>query len=54
MVYPHIVDRGEELQIWRVTADILNNQSQTANKEWSYSLGVEGANNSPPYKTNML
>jgi hypothetical protein len=31
---------GDGLQIWRVAANILNKQSQTANKGWSYSLGV--------------
>jgi len=28
------------LQIWKVAANILNNQSQTADKVWSSRLGV--------------
>src|SRR5215469_15581063 len=37
----------ERPPIWRVTANILNKQSQTADKGWSSSLGVgRGANNS--------
>jgi hypothetical protein len=45
MVHPQVVD--EELQMWRVTANILNRQSQTADKRWSSSLEVaRAANNS--------
>ena len=34
------------LQIWRLTANIVNKQSWTAEQEWSSSLGVwRGANN---------
>jgi hypothetical protein len=48
MVCPQVVDGGNGLQIWRVTANILNKQSRTADKGWSSSLGVGcGANNSP-------
>jgi hypothetical protein len=37
------------LQLWRVAANILNKQSRTADKGWSFSLGVgRGANNSSP------
>jgi hypothetical protein len=37
----------EELQMWRVTANILNRQSQTADKRWYSSLEVaRAANNS--------
>jgi hypothetical protein len=37
------------LQLWRVAANTLNKQSQTADKGWSSSLGVgQGANNSSP------
>ena len=28
------------LQIWRVAANVLNNQSRTADKGWSSRLGV--------------
>jgi len=35
--------------VWRVAVNILNKQSQTADKGWSSSLGVGwGANNSSP------
>jgi hypothetical protein len=35
------------IQLWRVAVNILNKQSRTADKGWSYSLGVgRGANNS--------
>ena len=35
--------------ICRVTANVLNKQSRTADKVWSSSLGVgRGANNSSP------
>jgi hypothetical protein len=37
------------LQLWRVAANTLNKQSQTADKGWSSSLGVgRGANKSSP------
>jgi hypothetical protein len=46
MARPQVVGGGDGLQIWRVAANILNKQSQTANKWWSSSLGVgHGANN---------
>jgi len=36
----------EQPKIWRVAANVLNKQSQTANKGWSSSLEVgRGANN---------
>jgi hypothetical protein len=48
MTRPRVADAGNDLQIWRVAANILNKQSWTANKGWSSSLGVgRGANNSP-------
>jgi hypothetical protein len=49
MVHPQGADRRESLQIWRVAAKILNEQMQTADKEWSSSFEVgQGANNSSP------
>jgi hypothetical protein len=41
MVRPQIAD-GDDLQIWRVAADILKQQSRTADKGWSSAceLGV--------------
>ena len=39
----------ERPPIWRVSANILNKQSRTADKGWSSSLGVgRGADNSSP------
>jgi hypothetical protein len=32
--------RGDGLHIWRIAANILNNQSRTANKGWPSSLVV--------------
>jgi hypothetical protein len=47
MVRPKVADEGDALQLWRAAANILNKQSETADKGWSYSLGVgRGANNS--------
>jgi hypothetical protein len=48
MVHPQVVDGGESLQIRSIGVNILNKKLQTADKEWSSSLGVgQGANNSP-------
>jgi hypothetical protein len=47
MARPQVADGGDVLQIWRVTANILNRQSRTADKEWPSRLGAgHGANNS--------
>jgi hypothetical protein len=49
MVRPRVADGGDGLKIWRVAANILNKQSRTADKGWSFSLGVgREANNSSP------
>jgi hypothetical protein len=40
MAGPQVVD-ADELQIWRVAANILSKQSQIVDKGWSSSLGVE-------------
>jgi len=49
MECPQVEDGGEGLQIWRVAANIVNKQSQTADKGWSSSLEVwPGANNPSP------
>jgi hypothetical protein len=38
---------GEGLQLWPVAENILNKQSQTADKRWSSTFGVRrGDNNS--------
>lgn len=47
MVYSQVVDRGDNLQIWRVAANTMSKQWWTANKRWLSSLGVgHGANDS--------
>jgi hypothetical protein len=38
---PQVADGGNSLQIWRVAANILNNQLWTADKGWSSSMGVQ-------------
>jgi hypothetical protein len=49
MARPRVADRGDGLQIWRLAANILNKQSQTADSGWSSSLGVgRWANNPSP------
>jgi hypothetical protein len=46
MACPQVAEKGDGLQIWRVAANILNKQSQKADKGWSSSLGVKrGAKN---------
>jgi len=40
---------------WRVAVNILNKQSQTAEKGWSSSLGIgRAARNSSQWKTSLL
>jgi hypothetical protein len=49
MARPQVADGGDSLQFWRVAANMLNKLSRTADKGWSFSLGVwRGANNSSP------
>ena len=36
---PRVTDGGVGLQIWRLSANILNKQSWTADQEWSTSWG---------------
>jgi hypothetical protein len=46
---------GDSLQIWRVAANILNKQPQTADSEWSSSLGVgQGLTPNPIVKSSSL
>ena len=43
VAYPQVADGGDGIQIWRVTANVLNKQLRTTNKGWSSSVGfVEG------------
>jgi hypothetical protein len=47
MARPQVADGGDAFQLWRAAANILNNQSRTADKGWSSSLEVRcRANNS--------
>jgi hypothetical protein len=49
MARPLVADGENGFQTWRVAVNILNNQSRTADKGWTSSLGVgRGANNSSP------
>jgi hypothetical protein len=49
MARPQVADGEKGLQIWRVSANILNKQPRTADKGCSSSLGVgRGANISSP------
>jgi hypothetical protein len=40
MARPRIADEEHSLQIWRLATNILNTQSQTADKRCSSSLGL--------------
>jgi hypothetical protein len=40
MVRPQVADGGDDLQFWRVAANILNKQSRTVDRGWYSSLGV--------------
>jgi hypothetical protein len=49
MAHPQVADGEDGLQIWRVVANILNEQSRTADKGWLSSLGAaRGTNDSSP------
>jgi hypothetical protein len=51
VAYPRFAVGGNGLQIWRVIVNIMYEQSWTADKGWSYSLGVgRRSNNSSPLK----
>jgi hypothetical protein len=54
MACPQVVDRGYGLQIWRVAANILNKQPQTADSGWSSSFGVGQVANPPSIKLNAF
>jgi len=46
-------DGGDGLQIWRISANILNKQSQTADNGWSSSLGVSEGLTTPNRKNKL-
>jgi hypothetical protein len=50
MVRPQIADGGDDLQIWRIAASILNKQSRTADKGWFPDWGLGEGLTSPPLK----
>jgi hypothetical protein len=50
MARPQVADGGDGLQIWRVAANILNKQSQTADKGWSSILGLRVGLTTPHLK----
>jgi len=51
MLRPQVADGKNGLQMIRLAANILNKQSRTADRWWSYSLGVgRGVNISSPKK----
>jgi hypothetical protein len=55
MARPQVADGGDGLQIWRVSANILNKQLRTADKGWSSSLGAgRWANDSSQKKLSLL
>jgi hypothetical protein len=55
MARPQVADEGNALEVWRVAANILNKQSQIADKGQSFSLGFGcGANKSSPHKISLL
>jgi hypothetical protein len=49
-VSPRAADGGDGLQMWRVAAKILNEQSRIAGKGWSSSLMVRRGQTSPHIK----
>lgn len=49
MVRPEVADGGDDFQIWRVAANILNKQSRTTDTGRSPSLGLGvGLKNATP------
>jgi hypothetical protein len=54
MTCGQVVSGGDSLQIWRVTAEMLNKQLQIASKEWLSRLAVGRGANSSPKELDML
>jgi hypothetical protein len=46
MARPQVADGGDALQFWRAAANILNEQSLTADNGWSSGWRVERASTS--------
>jgi hypothetical protein len=54
MAHTQVADEGDSLQMW-VAADILNKQSQAAEKGWFFSLRIGcGVNISLPQKNCVI
>jgi hypothetical protein len=51
MARPRVADRGDSLQIQRVAANMLNEQSRTADRGWPSRLG--GGANNPPHRKKL-
>jgi hypothetical protein len=49
-----VADRGDGLQIWRVAANIFNNQTRTADCGWYSSRGVGRGLTTLPHKNQYL
>jgi len=44
---PHFVDGNDDFQMWTVAANLMNRQTSTNGKGWSFGMGIEsGPNNS--------
>jgi hypothetical protein len=55
MARPQVADGRDSLQIFRVTANLMNKQLWTANRRWLSSLGVGWeANNLHHKKISLL
>jgi hypothetical protein len=50
MARPQVADGGNGLQIWSVAANLLNKESQRADKGQSCNLGVEFRGNNASFK----
>jgi len=54
MAHLFVVDGGDNLQIWRVTANIQKKQSRTTHMLWCPSLGTgSGNNNTSAWNTSL-
>jgi hypothetical protein len=53
MVYPQVADRGNNLHIWSIDANIVNKKSQTAIKGWSSRWGFGFRITTPHHKETI-
>jgi hypothetical protein len=53
MALPRVRDGGDDLQLWKVAADIMNKQSLSADKQLS-SWGLGEGLRTPHHKKNLL